>query len=85
MVYGSASFQNWTILGIVPKSVVNANMNRLQYTTMAVMSSIVGMLAVTALLLVVQSNRQSCGKRISSCWPVKNCSQAFPATWTMCS
>lgn len=63
MVYGSASFQNWTILGIVPKSVVNANMNRLQYTTMAVMSSIVGMLAVTALLLVVQSNRQKLRKK----------------------
>ena len=63
MVYGSAAFQNWTILGIVPKSVVNANMNRLQYTTMAVMSSIVGMLAVTALLLVVQSNRQKLRKK----------------------
>ena len=63
MVYGSASFQNWTILGIVPKSVVNANMNRLQYTTMAVMSSIVGMLAFTALLLVVQSNRHKLRKK----------------------
>ena len=58
MVYGSASFQNWTVLGIAPKSIVNANMNRLQYTTMAVMSGIVGMLAVTVLLLMVQSNRQ---------------------------
>ena len=63
MVYGSAAFQSWTILGIVPKSVVNANMNRLQYTTMAVMTSIVGMLAVTALLLVVQSNRQKLQKK----------------------
>ena len=63
MVYGSASFQNWTILGIVPKSVVNANMNRLQYTTMAVMSGIVGILAVTALLLVVQNNRQKLRKK----------------------
>lgn len=84
MVYGSAAFQNWTILGIAPKSVVNANMNRLQYTTMAVMSSIVGMLAVTALLLVVQSNRHKLRKRISSCWRARSCSQAFPATWTMC-
>ena len=63
MVYGSASFQNWTILGIVPKSVVNANMNRLQYTTMAVMSGTTGMLAVVALLLVVQSNRQKLRKK----------------------
>ena len=63
MVYGSASFQNWTILGIAPKSVVNANMNRLQYTTMAVMSGTTGMLAVAALLLVVQSNRQKLRKK----------------------
>ena len=63
MVYGSAAFQSWTILGIVPKSVVNANMNRLQYTTMAVMIGIMGMLAVTALLLMVQSNRQKLRKK----------------------
>ncbi len=63
MVYGSAAFQNWTILGIAPKSVVNANMNRLQYTTMAVMSGTTGMLAVAALLLVVQSNRQKLRKK----------------------
>ena len=62
MVYGSAAFQSWTILGIVPKSVVNANMNRLQYTTMAVMIGIMGM-AVTALLLMVQSNRQKLRKK----------------------
>ena len=63
MVYGSAAFQNWTILGIVPKSVVNANMNRLQYTTMAVMIGIVGILAVAVLLLVVQGNRQKLRKK----------------------
>ena len=63
MVYGSASFQNWTIIGIVPKSVVNANMNRLQYTTMAVIIGIVGILAVTILLLVVQNNRQKLRKK----------------------
>ena len=63
MVYGSASFQNWTIIGIVPKSVVNANMNRLQYTTMAVITDIVGILAVTILLLVVQNNRQKLRKK----------------------
>ena len=38
-------------------------MNRLQYTTMAVMSGIVGMLAVTVLLLMVQSNRQKLRKK----------------------
>ena len=63
MVYGSASFQNWTTLGIAPKAIVNANMNRLQYTTMAVMTGIVGILAVTILLLVVKNNRQKLRKK----------------------
>ena len=63
MVYGSASFQTWTTLGIAPKAIVNANMNRLQYTTMAVMTGIVGILAVTILLLVVQNNRQKLRKK----------------------
>ena len=63
MVYGSASFQNWTTLGIAPKAIVNANMNRLQHTTMAVMTGIVGILAVTILLLVVQNNRQKLRKK----------------------
>ena len=38
-------------------------MNRLQYTTMAVMSGTTGMLAIAALLLVVQSNRQKLRKK----------------------
>ena len=63
MVYGSASFQNWTILDIAPKAIVNANMIRLQYTTMAVITGIVGILAVTILLLVVQNNRQKLRKK----------------------
>ena len=33
----------------------------------------------------VQSNRQKLRKKISSCWRARSCSQAFPATWTMCS
>ena len=63
MVYGSANFQNWTTLGIAPKAIVNANMNRLQYTTTAVITGIVGILAVTILLLVVQNNRQKLRKK----------------------
>ena len=42
---------------------MNANMKRLQYTTMAVMSGTTGMLAVAALLLVVQNNRQKLRKK----------------------
>ena len=58
MVYESADFQDWMVLGIVPADVVNASMNRLQSTTMFVVSAIAVVLAITLMLLVVQLNRQ---------------------------
>ena len=58
MVYESADFQDWMVLGIVPADVVNASMNRLQSTTMFVVSAIAVVLVITLMLLVVQLNRQ---------------------------
>ena len=58
LVYESANFQNWTVLGIVPAEVVNSSMNKLQSTTMLVVSGIAIALAVLLLLLVMQRNRQ---------------------------
>ena len=58
MVYESADFQNWMVLGIVPADVVNASMNRLQSTTMIVVSAIAIVLFIMLLLLVMQQNRQ---------------------------
>ena len=58
LVYESANFQNWTVLGIVPTDVVNSSMNKLQSTTMFVVSGITFALAVMLLMLVIQQNRQ---------------------------
>ncbi|MDD6273460.1 MAG: ATP-binding protein [Clostridiaceae bacterium] len=58
LIYEPANFQNWTVLGIVPTYVVNASMNKLQSTTIIVVSGIAIALAMTILLLVVQQNRQ---------------------------
>ena len=58
LVYESANFQNWTVVGIVPTDVVNSSMNKLQSTTMLVVSGIAIALAVMLLLLVIQQNRQ---------------------------
>ena len=58
LVYESANFQDWTVLGVVPANVVNANMNRLQSSTMIVVSGITLALAVMLLLFVIQHNRQ---------------------------
>ena len=58
MVYGAASFQDWTIIGIAPKAVVNANMNNLQYTTMVVMGCVMGALAIVFALLILLSSKR---------------------------
>ena len=53
LIYEPADFQNWVVLGIVPTDVVNASMNKLQSSTMLVVSGIVIALAVSLLALVV--------------------------------
>ena len=63
MVYGAASFQNWTIIGIAPKAIVNANMNNLQYTTMVVMGCVMGALTVVSVLLILLSNKKKLRKK----------------------
>ena len=57
LIYEPANFQNWMVLGIVPSRVVNAGMNRLQSTTMLVVSGIAVALAVMALMMIIQHNR----------------------------
>ncbi|MGN1367493.1 MAG: ATP-binding protein, partial [Aristaeellaceae bacterium] len=59
LVYESAHFQDWMVLGIVPVDVVNASMNKLQSTTMLVVSGIAIVLAVLILLIVILQNRQA--------------------------
>ncbi|MGN0276040.1 MAG: ATP-binding protein, partial [Hominisplanchenecus sp.] len=58
LVYESAGFQDWTVLGVVSTNVVNASMNKLQSITIYVVSGITVALAVMLLLLVIQQNRQ---------------------------
>ena len=58
LVYESANFQDWTVLGIVPTDVVNASMDKLQSTTILVVSGVVIALSVLLLALVIHQNRQ---------------------------
>ena len=58
LVYEAADFQDWIVTGIVAADIVNANMNRLQYITMFVVSVImVGVMIVVVAMIVIQ-NRQ---------------------------
>ena len=58
LVYEPANFQDWVVLGVVPTDVVNASMNKLQTMTLAVVSAIVILLALSVLIIVVHQNRQ---------------------------
>ena len=58
LVYESANFQKWMVLGVVPTEVVNASMNRLQSVTVTVVSSIVIGVAAMFLMLILWQNRQ---------------------------
>ena len=62
LVYEPANFQDWTVLGIVSKDVVNAGMNRLQSTTMIVVGTIAVLLMLAVLMFVIQQNRQKLRK-----------------------
>ena len=57
LVYEPAGFQDWVLLGIVPTSVVNASMNRLQASTMALVSAIAVLLAGILILVVLRRSR----------------------------
>ena len=58
LVYEAADFQDWVVTGIVAADIVNANMNRLQYITMFVVTVIaVGVMVVIVVMIIIQ-NRQ---------------------------
>ena len=57
LIYESAGFQDWTVLGVVPSDVVNASMSKLQSTTIIVVSGITFSLALMMLLFVILQNR----------------------------
>ena len=57
LVYEPAGFQDWVLLGIVPTSVVNASMNRLQTSTMALVSAIAIILAGILILVLLRRSR----------------------------
>ena len=57
LVYESANFQDWTVVGLVPANVVNASMNRLQSTTIGVISAIAVCLGLLTVSYIIRENR----------------------------
>ena len=57
LVYESTGIQNWSMLSLVPVSIVNASMDRLWFRTVEIMGVIAVLLAVLAIALIVRWGR----------------------------
>ena len=57
LVYENTGIQNWTMLSLVPVSIVNASMDRLWFRTIEIVTVIVVLLAVLAIALIVRWGR----------------------------
>ena len=57
LVYESTGIQDWTMLSLVPVSIVNASMDRLWFRTVEIMGVIAVLLAVLAIALIVRWGR----------------------------
>lgn len=58
LVYQPVGFQDWTMLGIVEKNLVNANMNQVQYGTIIMLSVVFVMIAALIFILILNRNRR---------------------------
>ena len=54
LVYEDTAVQNWTMVGLVPVSIVNANLDKLWLHTIQIVAGIVAGLAVLVILLIVR-------------------------------
>lgn len=63
LVYESAGFEDWTVLGIVPTAAVNASMNRLQYSTLFLVTGIMIGLGVLMVSFVIRQNQLKLKKK----------------------
>lgn len=62
-IYEAATFQNWMVVGIVPTDVVNSSMNRLQASTVAVLSFVFIGICLVIVVLIIQKNRRALAKK----------------------
>ncbi|MGN0700876.1 MAG: histidine kinase dimerization/phospho-acceptor domain-containing protein, partial [Oscillospiraceae bacterium] len=63
LIYESAYFEDWTVLGIVPTGVVNASMNQLQFSTLILAAGVTIGLAALMLAFVIRRNQLQMKKK----------------------
>ena len=65
LVYEKSDIQDWIFLGLVKADIVNASMNRLQLSTMLLVSGVVLCIAAFLISLIIQTNRINLRKKDS--------------------
>ena len=63
LTYESAEFEDWVLVGLVPTSVVNASMNKLQYSTIFLAVGIMIAVALLAIMLIIRRNQMKLKKK----------------------
>lgn len=63
LIYEAVDFENWTVIGIVPTDVVNANMNTLQSMTLILVAGITLSLGIILFVYIIRQNRQKLKKK----------------------
>lgn len=59
LVYEPLNLEDWTVLGIVPASVVNASMNNLQSSSLLLIAGIATTIGVVLIVLIIRRYRRS--------------------------
>ena len=63
LVYESTGIQNWSMLSLVPVSIVNASMDRLWFRTVEIVTAVMILLTVLLVALIVRRSRAALRRR----------------------
>ena len=77
LVYEKSDILDWIFLGLVREDIVNAGMNRLQLSTILLVSVVVLCIAAFCIRLIIQKG-QALRKRIRRSCTETSCSKSFP-------
>ncbi len=77
LVYEGTAIQNWTMVGLVPVSIVNASLDQLWFCTVQIVAGIVFGFAVLIILLIARrSHDSSCAGRTPRFCTGTSCSKS---------
>ena len=63
LIYESADFEDWSVIGLVPTGVVNASMNSLQSSTLLLVAGITISIAALMIAYVIRQNQRKLKKK----------------------